>query len=210
MSKVLCVAVVLLAVGFPLLAQQGSQATPAPAVSGQTTTDQQQPTPDQKKELEQKELFVDQGAVVLNAGNISPVSNSHVWDGRQGFKIISESDFYQIAGLPKVAEEASSYRSTSRLLIYGGVFGDLGAAALSIVAASTNISSSDPNYNRDVTTVNVEITVAAALVAVALIPEIIGIHRLHQNWSSAQEALQAADDYNAKLVKVIPDQNQSQ
>lgn len=38
------------------------------------------------------------------------------------------------------------------------------------------------------------------MAAISLIPEIVGINRLRQKWSPAQEALKAADDYNAKLV----------
>ena len=206
MSKVLLIMGILLSLALPLVAeaQQPAQPAPAQAVTPLTNSDQPQMNTEQKREFEQKKLYVDQGVLALSAG-FSPMSNSHLWEGRQGFVTVSEANFYQIAGLPELAGQASQYRTLAWTLTVGGVALELAGDTVMSLAL---ISSQNDYSTAGQTNGLIEVSVGAVMTLVAIIPIVVGIKRLRQNWSPADEARQAADDYNAKLVTIVQDKSQ--
>ncbi len=154
-------------------------------------------TAEQEREFNRLRLFAETSEHTLGSINLDTgfwySSTMKYWKGYQGFGLISEENFYRIAGYDREADQAKAYRTTgTTLLITGSIvyFAGMGIMLYPVIA---------DDYNNFDTYLWTGLTVAI----VGAIPFGIGISYSLQNWGPAGLAFRIADDYNTGLKKRV-------
>ncbi|MEE8440563.1 MAG: hypothetical protein V3S41_02485, partial [Spirochaetia bacterium] len=152
-------------------------------------------TPDQMKIFSTRRLSVEVGGMMYAGGSVSPtggvtVSGSSwtIWTPYEGFRKISESEFFEVAGYPDEAAEAAEFRKTS-FIIWGS---GLGALTVSLLLLPLAL-----NGNTGAFALQMIMMAGGATAA------LLGGLRIGKNWAPVDMAIDIADVHNQDIVRSI-------
>ena len=167
-------------------------------------------TDDILKEFERQKLSVE--LVGQFSGSVSPYlgvmsgSTYNKWIGYQGFKKISESEFFQIAGFEKEANEALIYNESAKKELTGGIIAESVGLAIYFIGLFQkkeipgewigdyyfpSYNEPDPNWPL--------VALGAGVATVGVVYIFKGSKKISRNWAPAQIALSSSEKYNEKL-----------
>ena len=150
--------------------------------------------PEQQKQFDERSL-----SVQLPAFSGLGVDPAHNWFGFQNHKVLSESSFYETAGFPELAKQATTQRHNGILLIILGVAGTIvGTAVL-----ASSMQNSGPPYYED-KDIDSGVFSAGLVVAVAsIVCYSIGFGKVQYKWSTVDQAKAGAEVFNFKLLQEL-------
>lgn len=182
MNKLLRIAVTLLLLTVPLIAQT------------------QDMTSEQQKAFNQQSLYIDAAALIVSPWLLF-MNPTHIWTARQGYQPISEAALYSIAGHPEEAKKASIHKTIGWSLLLGGAAMVVGGSIWMIAGQPSDYS--DPDYMSKLQTA---LYGGMVVSLVGVIPLYIGIGKVRSNWSSVQQASILTEEYNKGLAESIRNQ----
>ncbi|MCX7023968.1 MAG: hypothetical protein NT080_05040 [Spirochaetes bacterium] len=183
MKKLLLALIVFLVVACPLIAQSD------------------QMTPEQQKLFKEQSL-----SVQIPSSRLFFTNSDRLWIATQGYRTLSESSFYEIAGFPEEAKQAAAQRANGFALgIIGGI-GMLGGEIWWLSALVSANSEYTVFYDPSRPSQPVNATAAVGGLVVMLLSQIpywTGMGKMLTTWSTVDQAKAAADEFNSRLLQKI-------
>ena len=170
----------------------------------------QDDTTDILKEFERQKLSIE--VIGQFSGSISPSlgimsgSSYNKWIGYQGFRKVSESEFFKISGYEKESIEAFEYNETAKKELIGGAIAEAAGLIVYLIGITQKKevpgkwigdiyfpSYEEPNPNWPL------VTIGAAATIGGIVYIFKGARKISRNWAPAQIAQSAAAEFNRKL-----------
>jgi hypothetical protein len=133
--------------------------------------------------------YVDWSKAFGGSGGVATIgaSTTRTWRGYQGGLPISESNFYDLAGLNDIAKRAYEYRKSSVSMFTIGTIGAIAGLCLMVLGATQN-------------QVNEPLCYTGLTISIVGLPFMyIGGFRMNKRMTPASFALQVAEEYNNSI-----------